>query len=117
MHVSLSILNVEHHPQLEAGVRNCDLNARVTGFGYRAADARMGVNVEDAPDLVELGTLPALRVLSLARAINERQRRTASRVLVNMEINGAAVLPSPLCNVFGLSDLALRKNKEDAARP
>ena len=55
IHVGGLVREVEDEPQFEAGVRDGGPDARVAGFGYGALEVGMGIDVEHAPDLVELG--------------------------------------------------------------
>ena len=45
---------VQHQPELEAGIRDCDTNTTLSSIVDGRRDVRVLVDVEYAPDLIEL---------------------------------------------------------------
>ncbi len=106
---------MEEEPELDAGVRDCQTDPLLSGKLDGLFEARMLVNIEDAPDLIvgaaatsALG--PLVGRLGSSGSLNKRHWRSAK--IVNLNIDTAAVATVPVSQVLLLGHTTLNKNKK-----
>ncbi len=109
------VLLVEDEPEFEAGIGERDVDPASAGLGDGLFEVRVLVDVEDAPDLVEVSTLLAsaspVRSLMFASALDEAEWRHAGLGEVDVDVVAPA---GPLHEVGGFGDCAFGEHTDDA---
>ena len=110
------VLDVQHEPEFNARVGDRDFDCALSRVVHGLLKMRVLVDVEHAPDLVEVG-IPASRAPSSHVFLRPTDEGSGSHAGVcNVNDHLVSVETSPPGQIMGLRYLALGEDPEDAPR-
>jgi hypothetical protein len=104
------VLEMEDEPELNARIRNSQINVVPVSEVDGPSEVRVLITVEDAPDLVMGAPAPSPRFASLSSlcldcSLDELQR--SAPIGIDLDQYSVAVLAAPICEVLLLGTKAL----------
>ena len=110
------VLDVQHEPEFNARVGDGDFDCALSGVVHGLLKVRVLVDVEHAPDLVEVG-IPASRAPSSHVFLRPTDEGGGSHAGVcNVNDHLVSVKTSPSGQIVGLRSLTLGEDSEDTTR-
>jgi hypothetical protein len=119
MNVRGLVSDVEHEPELKAGIGAGGPDVGVCCLGYGLLQVWVLVGVEYTPDFVEIRSVsftpPFAHLLLSTGFLNERERHSARRGLVMLQRNSLPMLAGQEVEVVGFSQHALGQDADHPA--